>query len=124
MVTFGKPPILECSSRGDKRFSAFFAMIDGYSIEQLYQSNKIVDGKLVDNWRDAKGKKADNQEEMRELYARLWDIYFLKNPELYDVILQYNGFSDMFGQKGHACQAEEIYRIWKEKKFERKGFEF
>ena len=124
MLTFGKPPILECSSKGDKRFSAFFATIDGYTIEQLYQSNKIVDGKPVDNWRDAKGKKADNQKEMRELYARLWDIYFLKNPELYDVILQYNGFSDIFGQKGHACQAEEIYRIWQEKKFEHKGFEF
>ena len=31
---------LECSTKGDKRFSALCAKIDGYSIEERYQLSK------------------------------------------------------------------------------------
>lgn len=124
MLVFGKDPILECSSRGDKRFSAFFAKVNGSTIEQIYQSSKIINGKRVDDWRKAKGVKADNHAELTKLYEALWQQYFQENPELYNIILEYNGFSDMFGQKGHVCQAEEIFKIWKNKKFEEIGFEY
>jgi hypothetical protein len=43
MLRFGHPPYLECSSRGDKRFSAFYAKPssgNGKSIEELYQASK------------------------------------------------------------------------------------
>jgi len=37
-------------------------------------------------------------------------LYF-ENPELLDVLKNTNGLSDIFGQQGHACQAEELWRI-------------
>lgn len=114
MLKFGSEPFLECSSKGDKRFSAFYAKVDGRSIENIYQGSKIfVDGVSGLGWREAKGKAPINAEYVRELYSHLWDRYFQENPELYEVIKKYNGFSDIFGQSGHACQAEEVYRIWK-----------
>lgn len=30
---------------------------------------------------------------------------------LLDILCQYNGVSDMFGQRGHVCQATELWRI-------------
>lgn len=119
MIKVGKPPILECSSKGDTRFSAFYAKLkkyNGRSIEELYQAAKIFpDGSTGKTWKEAKGKTVVNMDECRELYAQLWNEYFEENPELLDVIKQYNGFSDIFGQPGHACQAVEIYRIWRRK---------
>lgn len=118
MLRFGQEPYLECSSKGDKRFSAFYARIKkegNKSIEQLYQEHKILeDGTVNNDWRKAKGKKATNPEECRRWYSVLWRTYFKENPELLDVIKQYNGFTDIFGQEGHACQAEEIYKIRKD----------
>jgi hypothetical protein len=87
----------------------------GKSIEVLYQEAKVFEGgetKLT--WREAKGRKPVNIKELTVYYARLWDLYFQENPGLLQVIRQYSGFSDRFGQKGHNCQAKEIYRIYKE----------
>ena len=118
MLKFGEEPFLECSSKGDKRFSAFYARVENgtiRSIEDWYQGFKrFEDGGVGLSWREAKGRVAINQSEARKMYSWLWDVYFRQNPELYDVIKQYRGFSDIFGQEGHACQAEEIYRIRKE----------
>jgi hypothetical protein len=122
VLKFGTEPYLECSSKGDRRFSAFNAVIVpdentsilyfDWSIEGIYQSSKVFeDGSTGLSWREAKGKKPINAEECRRIYSKLWDLYFKQNPELLEVIKQYNGFSDIFGQEGHACQAEEIYRI-------------
>lgn len=118
-IKFGEKPILECSSQGDKRFSAFFAHIrskDNYSIETLYQGFKIFKGgptglQVGLSIREAKGRRPLNIEAAHQYYSDLWDIYFEENPELLDVIMQYNGFSDVFGQSGRCCQAEEIFRI-------------
>lgn len=118
MIKFGVAPFLECSSKGDKRFSAFYARLREYnnrSIEEIYQGSKIFgDGSTNLSWREAKGRKAINQNEISILYSKLWDLYFQENPDLLMVISEYNGFSDIFGQSGHCCQAEEIYRIKKE----------
>ena len=115
MLKFGEKPFLECSSKGDKRFSAFYARLKcagNKSIEELYQASKILeDGSVNNDWRKAKGKKCTNPEEVRKYYSVLWNTYFREKPELKDVIKNYKGFSDIFGQEGHACQAEEIYRI-------------
>lgn len=117
MLKFGKEPYLECSSKGDKRFSAFYARIEMNgiidSIEGHYQRFKVFeDGSTGLYWRQAKGRVAVNQGKARKYYAILWDRYFKKNPQLEGVITGYNGFSDIYGQEGHACQAEEVYRIW------------
>lgn len=46
MIRHGKAPFLECSSRGDKRFSAFYAFLQtGDTIESIYQSSKMFDGR-------------------------------------------------------------------------------
>lgn len=115
MLRFGAAPYLECSSRGDKRFSAFHARLkfaDNRSIEELYQAAKVFeDGATGLSWREAKGRFCINQEEVRALYAHLWDRYIEENPLLLKVLKQASGISDIFGQQNHACQAEELWRL-------------
>jgi len=115
MQVFGIAPILECSSKGDKRFSAFYARLKQYhgrSIEEVFQANKVFeDGSCGLSIKEAKGRRPVNFEECAKLYSELWDLYINENPELIKVILQYNGYSDIFGQENHVCQAREIYRI-------------
>lgn len=115
MIRCGNAPYLECSSKGDKRFSAFWAKIAGRgnrSIEALYQAAKIFeDGETGLDWRAAKGRKAVNQAEVSRLYSILWDEYLLENPELMPVLLAQSGLQDIFGQAGHCCQATELWRI-------------
>lgn len=116
MIRHGEAPFLECSSRGDKRFSAFYAKIHGTTIEELYQSKKVFeDGSTGLSIKEAKGKKAINQEECADYYSQLWDYYiYTLNPNLIDVLRSASGLSDTFGQKGHCCQATELWRIKKE----------
>lgn len=115
MIQHGVAPFLECSSRGDRRFSAFAARIrarGNRSIEDIYQAAKrFADGSTNLTWRQAKGRQAVNQAECAELYAQLWDEYIAENPHLLAVLLVASGLSDMFGQPGHCCQATELWRI-------------
>lgn len=114
-MRIGFDPFLECSSRGDKRFSAFYARLRAYSgrsIEEIYQASKVfADGSTGLDWRAAKGRYPVNMEQCKILYGQLWLIYFIENPELTNVIMQFNGFSDVFGKPGSVCQAVEIYKI-------------
>lgn len=115
MIRHGEAPFLECSGRGDKRFSAFYARIDGrgrLSIEQVYQGAKIIGGRKGWPLWKAKNKRAENQEEVAKLYGRLWDEYILvENPHLLAILKAASGLSDMFGKPGHCCQATELWRI-------------
>lgn len=115
MIRHGKPPYLECSSRGDRRFSAFGARIGSYggrSIEDIYQAAKVFDGGVTNlTWRAAKGRQALNQAEVAILYSKLWDEYIVENPELLPILQAASGLSDIYGQPGHCCQATELWRI-------------
>lgn len=120
MITFGKPPYLECSTHGDRRFSAFCAAVNaagGQTIEAVYQAAKVFpDGVTGLRWQEAKGARYKNRvpiniAEVRQLYASLWTCYIEENPELLPVLRAASGLSDVFGQPGHACQAEELWRI-------------
>lgn len=115
MIKHGEAPFLECSSRGDNRFSAFYARIrcrQDQTIETLYQAAKIFeDGSHGLHWRQAKGKKPINIEEVTKLYSKLWDEYIFENPHLLKALKSASGLSDMFGQQGHCCQATELWRI-------------
>jgi len=118
MIKHGVAPFLECSSRGDKRFSAFYARVEWSgivrSIEDHYQAAKqFADGRTGLSWREAKGKRAINMDEVQVLYSKLWDKYIAEHPELQVVLKSTSGLSDMFGQPGHACQATELWRIRK-----------
>lgn len=115
MIRHGRVPFLECSSKGDKRFSAFYARIKGRgnkSIEEIYQAAKVFeDGSTGLGWEDAKGRKPVNSKDTTVLYGRLWDEYIRENPELVEVLVAATGLQDRFGQKGHCCQATELWRI-------------
>jgi len=120
MIKYGTAPYLECSSKGDKRFSAFYARpqgtsFQGKSIEELYQARKVFeDGSTGLSWREAKGKKAVNMQDCVEYYSQLWNVYIMQNPHLLDVLNDATGLSDVFGQEGHVCQATELWRIKQE----------
>lgn len=112
MLRYGHAPFLECSTRGDKRFSAFCAIVDGQSIEVQYQAAKrFGDGSTGLSWREAKGRDCTNREEVTCLYSRLWDAYIVQHPELLAVLKAASGVSDMFGKAGSVCQATELWRI-------------
>jgi len=115
MIRRGAPPYLECSTKGDKRFSAFCARIKsrGYnSIEEIYQAAKIFpNGDTGLSWRKAKGRKAVNIKELKKLYSELWDVYIEDNPHLLRVLKNITGLSDIFGQEGCQCQVIELWRI-------------
>lgn len=114
MLKYGQSPFLECSSRGDKRFSAFYARpksLNGKSIEEAYQGMKILeDGRTGLSWREAKGKKAINQEECSKKYEEWWREWVLEQ-NLLPVLKNASGLSDIFGKPGSVCQAEILWRI-------------
>jgi hypothetical protein len=122
MVKFGEAPYLECSSKGDKRFSAFYATLDVYAgstIESIYQANKMFPGNVTGlSWRSAKGRDdCVNMLGARKLYRKLWRQYIKENPALLPVLRSASGLSDVFGQAGHACQAEELWLIRNDRRF-------
>lgn len=114
------PKTLECSSRGDRRFSALFAMvtINGKerSIETWYQEAKrTADGKKA-----GKGKPFDHiidpftgdalpASEATSLYRGLWITYLHHHPDLVEYASQFDDFTDSFrGEKTMNCQADII----------------
>lgn len=115
MIRLGSTPYLECSSVGDRRFSAFHTRVKACgnrTIEDVYQAAKIfADGSTNLDWRIAKGKACVNQEEVRILYSDLWTCYIEENPHLLSVLKIATGLSDVYGQARHACKAEELWRI-------------
>ena len=120
MVKIGREPILECSSRGDKRFSAFYARVKSLgnkSIEELYQGSKrFADGSTGLSPREAKGRKAVNMDECARLYDEFWRLYLDENPDLVEYLKLYNGYSDIFGRPGCQCQAVSIFKYMRDKR--------
>lgn len=115
MLKYGEEPFLECSTKGDKRFSPFCARIEqrgGKTIESIYQAAKILPNGVTGlAWQQAKGKRAVNQKELQQLYAKLWDEYIEENPELLEILRAASGLSDMFGRAGAPCQVTELWRL-------------
>jgi len=114
MIKHGIAPFLECSSRGDRRFSAFYAKpksLQGKSIEEAYQAMKIFeDGSTGLHWKKSKGKKAINQEDCAIAYANWW-AEWVYQENLLSTLKAATGLSDIFGQVGHVCQATVLWNI-------------
>jgi hypothetical protein len=114
MIKHGVAPFLECSSRGDKRFSAFYArptILDGYSIEEAYQGTKIFsDGTTGLDWREAKGRRHINIAECEAFY-RYWWREWVREQNLLPILKAASGLTDIFGQPGHVCQASVLWQI-------------
>jgi hypothetical protein len=115
MIRHGTAPFLECSSAGERRFSAFYARLrgrKGQTIEAIYQGAKVFrNGDTGLSIMEAKGFRPVNAVEVRALYARLWDEYIEENPDLIPLLVQASGLSDRFGRRGGVCQATELWRI-------------
>lgn len=135
MITFkGERTIktLECSSKGDKRFSAFYAKVSVYgefdSIENHYQlckRDRLENGEVLipKTWRDLKGKKIDSfvvngitfpEEYLSQYYKLLWVKYLDANPSLVVFASGFDEFTDMFRGKSINCQADVVKQYVKE----------
>lgn len=115
MIEVGSEPFYECSTKGDKRFSPFYAFVNGRSIENQFQAAKVFsDGTTGLSWREAKGRRPVNPEELATLYDRLWRQYLIEHPYLMDVLVKQKGLSDIFGQPGHMCQATTLWALRQE----------
>ncbi|MNM86584.1 hypothetical protein D3C81_987410 [compost metagenome] len=118
---------LECSSAGDKRFSAFYATVEVYgvrdSIENHYQLSKRFKGERAYTWRGAKGRVPTTFfigpseypatckkpfDFLTAWYKLLWMEYLDNNPKLVDFLLGYERFTDRFSGKSIICQADAI----------------
>jgi len=113
---------LECSSKGDKRFSAFYANVEAFgvyqSIENHYQDCKYKDS----GSKCKKGEKVDyiklggrklKPKYLTPYYKMLWIKYFDNNPELLEYVKDFDSFSDMFKGKSINCQADVISELVK-----------
>lgn len=114
--------ILECSSKGDKRFSALYAKvnIDGKvdTIENHYQlAKRFGNAKAPTHWKQCKGRKPTHIEfrgrrlplgKMTDYYNWLWAMYLEQNPSLVEFLKEFDGFNDCFARPGCNNQAEAI----------------
>lgn len=114
---------LECSSIGDKRFSAFYAKINfldqTQSIEKFYQEAKRFNG-ISFPFKEAKGKTPtsfviDNVEYEVSLlsyyYKFLWLLYFKQHNYRLDVVSHYDTFTDKFKGDSVNCQADVLTQL-------------
>lgn len=110
---------LECSSRGDKRFSAFYANVEingvSNSIETWYQmAKRNVEGDIPGKGRPVAymiNPFTDNKlpaTELTNFYYTLWLRYFKQNPNLLKYAQEFDSFTDMFRGKCKNCQADVI----------------
>ena len=115
---------LECSSNGDRRFSAFYAYTNLFgvydSIENHYQKAKKFNNRTVKN---PKGMEPDFIEVnglkiesiyLTNFYNFLWTKYLDENPDLVMFASKFKNFHDIFrGKNTINCQADAIYKYIK-----------
>jgi hypothetical protein len=120
--------ILECSSKGDTRFSAFYARVKIYgiedSIENHYQLAKRFGDVVPKTWKDAKGKTPTHMhlnghdmdvKYLSPFYKLMWVKYLDEHPELVRYANGFDDFNDIFKSKNSVnCQADVIRQYIKE----------
>lgn len=119
--------VLECSSKGDKRFSAFYAKVKAFgkydSIENHYQLSKRFGDFTPTHWKDAKGKTPTHielngvdyeLELLSQWYKLLWVKYLDQNSQLVEYAAEFDEFNDIFKGKSINCQADVIRQYVKQ----------
>ena len=125
--------VLQCDSKGDKRFSAWHAKVSlkgtTRSIEEWYQESKRLTNNLDEGphaWREVKGKQVVGvdvfgtrlpAEMLTPWYWYLWGVYFIANPGLLEYARQFDTFTDTFRGKSINCQAD-VVKAYATHKFE------
>lgn len=102
------PDGYECSSKGDQRFSAFYArMPDGRSIEHWYQCDIKGWQPGGTDWKLGKGQPPRMPYlpgQLYQAYLGLWRIWAASHPqlivELYHLTKQNRILTDMFASEG------------------------
>lgn len=122
--TYARKGGYECSSKGDKRFSAFCAVMpDGRTIEQHYQCDVKGYQPGGTNWRLGKGKPPlDKSKVMWTAYLALWETWALAHVDLMNELaagaIQKNRvLSDMFSStpvNQARALAEILNKYWKD----------
>ncbi|HDR7922454.1 MULTISPECIES: DarT1-associated NADAR antitoxin family protein [Bacillus] len=124
--------VLECSTKGDKRFSALSAKVSVHdvfdTIENHYQKSKVFKDEsgsyyTCKKWENAKGKKPVackigntilSIEYLSMFYELLWYKYLKSNEYLIDVLAKFDEYHDMFkSKKSIVCQADTIREYMK-----------
>lgn len=119
--------VLECSSIGDKRFSAFYAYVIIFgtrkTIENHYQLCKRFGDVIPKTIKEAKGKTPThihingydyNSKYLTAYYDLLWVAYLDKNEELVKYAKEFDDFHDTFkGKNSINCQADSIRKYIK-----------
>lgn len=114
--------VLECSSKGDKRFSAFYARIfinGSYDcIENHYQLSKRVNDFKPGKWQDVKGIKATHfvinnvvvpSKYEEAFYNLMWLKYLDQCEPLVKFAKKFDDYNDMFRENNsRVCQADAI----------------
>jgi len=110
--------VLECSSKGDRKFSALYAKVSVFgvqdSIENHYQKSKRdSNGNPVKKGMPVAYMVINNQRfppgMLTDWYRLLWVKYLDKNPELVSYARQFDEFTDMFrSRKTINCQADVV----------------
>ena len=120
--------VLECSSRGDRRFSALSAEVAVFgqrqSIENHYQLAKRFGPIIPQTLREAKGRKPTHFAVIGipfplawgpAWYDLLWVKYLDQHPELVAYAHTFDAFHDAFHTARQVvCQAESIRRYVQE----------
>lgn len=114
VVTWQRYGGYECSSHGDRRFSALFARLsDGRTIEEHYQCDVKGYNPGGTNWHEYKGKPPINPDiDLWEEYMKLWWEWSRLNPELVEELRSICGgvLSDKFA-KTSISQARALAHI-------------
>lgn len=117
--------VLECSSKGDKRFSAFFAWINLYgknaNIETHYQNCKKFKDSTITKVKGLhpdyiviNGKEMDKKY-LTPFYKLLWVKYLDQHSELVEYASQFDDFHDIFkGKNTINCQADVVRQYIKQ----------
>lgn len=117
---------LYCDSKGDRRFSALYAVVKlsddtTTTIERYYQSVK----RKADGTSTRKGEHVDHivihgktypPSMLTPLYKRLWEMYFDQNPQLLEYASQFDTFIDRFAGRAINTQAKVIEALVNKKR--------
>ena len=101
----------ECSSKGDKRFSAFYARIEGKSIEHIYHT----DIKGYSSIEEGKGQPPlyHSPEDAYLEYKKLWRKWVLNNWKVFCELKEHPILSDRFANT-HTNQARALAELCNE----------
>lgn len=115
------PKILECSTKGDSRYSALCAKVTAFgktdTIENFYQLSKRFGDYVPKNFKDAKGKNPSHihingldleTKYLSQWYKLLWVKYLDKNPYLVEHAKTFDEYNDIFKGRSINCQADVI----------------